>query len=444
MMAYVPFRAFADWQVPFGASVVDQYAEHLGEVRAAATEDERAQALEVAIRSAAVDTGALEGLYTTDRGFTKTVATRSGEWREALAMKGEQPRRSIEDQLEGYEFVLDTAASSEPISQSWIRELHAILTKRQETHREEQRALPHGEYKTHPNNPTSSSTGRVHHYAPPESTHPEMTRLVDQLRSPEFDAAHPVVQAAYAHYAFVSVHPFADGNGRVARALASLYLYRNPGVPLVIFADQRDRYVDGLEAADSGGPDEFVQFISERVIDAIGVMESALTPVRRPDTSLIDAAVGEGNRRDEPGRVAARAAARVRAACEKRLEVAIRGYELPRGLGWRVGMGPGVGVPDGYAASGGVFAARADTWDAPTGKSRIEQAYQVGLAESPDGGPEIAVFADGDLEPLRIWRREIDPSETEAFRLKVEDWAERAAARFVQALTEAVANGALD
>lgn len=37
-----------------------------------------------------------------------------------------------------------------------------------------------------------------------------------------------------------------------ARAAISISLYRDPGVPLVIFADQRDLYLDALEAADLG------------------------------------------------------------------------------------------------------------------------------------------------------------------------------------------------
>lgn len=74
-------------------------------------------------------------------------------------------------------------------------------------------------------------------------------------------------EPAYAHCAFVAVHPFADGNGRVARALASAYLYRRPGVPLVIFADQKDEYLDALEETDSGNAQRFVHFVADRLAD---------------------------------------------------------------------------------------------------------------------------------------------------------------------------------
>jgi Fic family protein len=62
--------------------------------------------------------------------------------------------------------------------------------------------------------------GTIHAYAPVEVTGPEMHRLINELQTTEFEEADYVLQASYAHYALVSIDPFADGNGRVARALA--------------------------------------------------------------------------------------------------------------------------------------------------------------------------------------------------------------------------------
>lgn len=113
-------------------------------------------------------------------------------------------------------------------------------------------SLPRGTYKNHPNSPFNFEREEMHGYAPVADTQPEMHRLVETLNEYEFSTLDPVSQAAYAHYAFVCIHPFADGNGRVARALASTFLYRNPGIPLVIFADQKSDYIAALEAADKG------------------------------------------------------------------------------------------------------------------------------------------------------------------------------------------------
>ncbi|MDR0958855.1 MAG: Fic family protein [Propionibacteriaceae bacterium] len=274
---YVPFPGFPEWDTSgFDSATIDQYESMLDEARKRATPKSLERALTVATRYAAVDTGALEGLYQTDRGFTKTIATQTAHWENALALKGEKTRRSIEDALEAYDYVLDAVTEHRPITQAWIRELHAVMCRHQETYTvhtavgEQQQPLPLGEYKHYPNNPTNLSTGRIHHYAPPDMVESEMNRLIDQLRGDDFHKAHPVIQAAYAHYAYVCIHPFADGNGRVARALASVFLYRRPGVPLVIYADQRDDYIDALEAADDGVFTTFLTFIEERTIDTAG------------------------------------------------------------------------------------------------------------------------------------------------------------------------------
>ena len=90
--------------------------------------------------------------------------------------------------------------------------------------------------------------------------------------------AHPSLQAAYAHYAFVVIHPFADGNGRVARAIASTFLIKSCGVPLVMWSDQDDEYIDALGAADRGSYQAFVDFIFDRAIDAVGDVTRQLGP----------------------------------------------------------------------------------------------------------------------------------------------------------------------
>jgi len=96
-----------------------------------------------------------------------------------------------------------------------------------------------------------------------------MHRLIEQIRTPEFEAAHPVLQASYCHYAFVVIHPFADGNGRVARALASTFFYRAQSIPLVIFEYQRPAYLDSLRAPDLGNFRPVISFFLDRGIDTM-------------------------------------------------------------------------------------------------------------------------------------------------------------------------------
>lgn len=87
----------------------------------------------VATRYAAVDTGALEGLYATTRGFTRTIAEQTATWEAALSLHGIEVARAIEDALAGYNMVLDLVTGREPLSQSWIRQLHERLLRSQTT-----------------------------------------------------------------------------------------------------------------------------------------------------------------------------------------------------------------------------------------------------------------------------------------------------------------------
>jgi fido (protein-threonine AMPylation protein) len=62
----------------------------------------------------------------------------------------------------------------------------------------------------------------------------------------------PVVLAAWFHHRFTQIHPYQDGNGRVARALTTLILLRAELLPLVIDRDLRVEYIHALESADRG------------------------------------------------------------------------------------------------------------------------------------------------------------------------------------------------
>jgi Fic family protein len=59
-----------------------------------------------------------------------------------------------------------------------------------------------------------------------------MTEFVDWINNPP--RVHPVQLAAMVHAKFAIIHPFLDGNGRTARVLMNLILYR-AGYPLVLF-----------------------------------------------------------------------------------------------------------------------------------------------------------------------------------------------------------------
>jgi hypothetical protein len=134
-----------------------------------------------------------------------------------------------------------------------------------------------------------TASGEVHAYAPVDQTQSEMQRLIDELDTDEFKAAHPIVQASYCHYGIAAIHPFADGNGRVARAVSSAYTYRVASVPLVIHAHQREEYLDALARADAGEPSEFIEFIARTSIDGLQLVTDSIRTARSTQpTEILD------------------------------------------------------------------------------------------------------------------------------------------------------------
>ena len=96
---------------------------------------------------------------------------------------------------------------------------------------------------------------------PPELVESLMTDLVRFANTTDLP---PIVQAAVVHAQFETIHPYADGNGRVGRALIYWVLASRGALSSVappispIIVDDRDRYVSGLTAYRDGQPDVWI------------------------------------------------------------------------------------------------------------------------------------------------------------------------------------------
>lgn len=104
----------------------------------------------------------------------------------------------------------------------------------------------------------SGPIGREHvHYEAPEAARldAEMARFLQWFETATVD---PVLKAGVAHLWFVTVHPFDDGNGRIARAIADLALARAEGTPQRFYSmsaqirAERKDYYDLLETTQKG------------------------------------------------------------------------------------------------------------------------------------------------------------------------------------------------
>jgi len=241
-------------------------------------------------REWAIETGIIEGLYSLDRGITQVLIERGIE--ASLIPHGTTDRPVSEiipilrDQEATLEGLFDFVAQRRSLSTSYIKELHQQLTRTQEYTdgidafgNAVQIPLIHGDWKPQTNNPTRRD-GTVHEYSPPEHVASEMDRLVALHSEHEANRIPPEVSAAWLHHRFTQIHPFQDGNGRVARAIASLVFLKAGWFPLVINRDQRDEYIDALEAADAGDLHPLATLISrvqkQAFIRALSLSEDAL------------------------------------------------------------------------------------------------------------------------------------------------------------------------
>jgi Fic family protein len=96
----------------------------------------------------------------------------------------------------------------------------------------------------------------------------KVTGLMDELIEKIAQCKqHPVEIAALLHHGFVGIHPFIDGNGRVARLLTNLYLIARCYPPVVLKIEDRGEYYRFLRAADAGNPGLFANFLAKGVND---------------------------------------------------------------------------------------------------------------------------------------------------------------------------------
>lgn len=223
-------------------------------------------------REWSIETGQIEGVYELDRGITQTLIERGIDADLIGTHPGQKPPELIaaiiQDHADVLEGLFQFVKGNRPLSKGYIHELHAGLLRHQETtvvmdqfgHLFETQ-LTKGKYKERPNNPKKPD-GSVHQYCPPEHVDSEMERLLALHAEHEKKGVPVEVDAAWLHHRFTQIHPYQDGNGRVARAVASLIFIKTGWFPVVVTRDDRARYIDALEVADEGDLRSLVSFFS--------------------------------------------------------------------------------------------------------------------------------------------------------------------------------------
>jgi len=243
-------------------------------------------------RSWAIETGIIEDLYTLSKGATKTFVEEGFKAslisRDDTDMDPAELVNVLKSHGDGIDFIMDLVSGQRELTVGTIKELHSLVTKHQKTTKamDKQRNLVEipllrGEYKKMPNDPTDAD-GVTYMYCPPEQVAQEMERLVDYYNS--FEGAPREVLSAFLHHRFTQIHPFQDGNGRVARYLANLVFIKYGYLPLVITRNERTRYIKALEKANSGDLfslasliDFFADVEKGTLIEAISLGQEILT-----------------------------------------------------------------------------------------------------------------------------------------------------------------------
>ena len=123
-------------------------------------------------------------------------------------------------------------------------------------------------------------------FQPPEASQVSslMNEFLAWLNSKEAKESYPVLVSGIAHYELVRIHPFVDGNGRTARALATLILYLRGFDTKRFFAlddyynEERSRYYAALQTVDPQAVNitRWLEYFSEGVAVSMGRVKQAI------------------------------------------------------------------------------------------------------------------------------------------------------------------------
>lgn len=206
----------------------------------------------------------------------------------------------------GLNMMKEQALSEYPLTETFVRQLHHTILREDYT---VYRQLPGGQqtsyvvhagiYKTRPNS-VITRTGERFAYASPEETPALMTDLIEWYNHEEQRGALSLAElCALFHYRYIRIHPFEDGNGRIARLLVNFILARHDYPMIVVKSTDKENYLNALSRCDalvgtapSEGAHAEISQIRPFVAYVEGCMERALQ-------TCIKAAKGESIEEDD-------------------------------------------------------------------------------------------------------------------------------------------------
>lgn len=191
--------------------------------------------------------------------------------------KGQHDVREF-DEMRGHDIALrlitELATDIErELTEKFIREINQIILARPfykealtADRQPTRRLIKIGEYKSF-HNSVILQNGEMFHYPSPTDTPILMEELMTWYHTSSKDGNNnPVEIAAEFHYRFVSIHPFDDGNGRIARLLMNYHLLKTGYPPAIIKSADKKNYLFALHEADTGNIEAFKIYIAEQLV----------------------------------------------------------------------------------------------------------------------------------------------------------------------------------
>lgn len=213
------------------------------------------------------DSNALEG-STLTRGETYFFL------REGLTVEGKPFKDFLDarNHAEAIDYLYQIVKDERPMTPGLMKEINKLLLSGI-THTEAidalgqkaQKPATPGEYKRLPNH-VLQADGTIHRYTEPVHVAAEMEELFKWIQA-ALPHQHPVIVAAVAHYNFVRIHPFDDGNGRGARILMNLVFIKKQYTPAIIKTEQRRAYLEALSVADAGNLGPFTELVARSLLN---------------------------------------------------------------------------------------------------------------------------------------------------------------------------------
>ena len=181
------------------------------------------------------------------------------------------------------------------LTESLIKEFHVMILEGSVSLQEKEVEINPGHWKKSWNY-LYTPTGKQIYFADPKDVPDLMSELINwtnnQLYQEELNRhskkkydLHPLLVASLFHKRFIDIHPFGDGNGRMARILSNLILMQAGFMPAIVPLKTKDNYYNALNASSKEDINPLLEHIGENLIKSMELaIEGAKgNPVEEPD-----------------------------------------------------------------------------------------------------------------------------------------------------------------